>query len=150
MWLAWIDEHLASFRLFTDEKYKQVVALLENVDRENITGDDFNTLFTEISSLIQDDYGVDLHNIDNMALLDIGSNSSISNNFFDVKRRMIIDMDRNGDFIPVCTRNVFLKYYSKDTRQIHYWSESDRKDYLNAIKKTISEYLPEEEVESDE
>lgn len=150
LWLAWIDEHLASFRLFTDEKYKQVVALLENVDRENITGDDFNTLFTDISSLIQDDYGVDLHNIDNMALLDVGSNSSISNNFFDVKRRMIIDMDRNGDFIPVCTRNVFLKYYSKDTRQIHYWSESDRKDYLNAIKKTISEYLPEEEVEIDE
>ena len=150
LWLAWIDEHLASFKQFTDEKYKEVVTMLENVDRENITGDIFNTLFTDISTMIQDDYGVDLHNIDNLALLDIGSNSSISNNFFDVKRRMIIDMDRNGDFIPVCTRNVFLKYYSKDTRQIHYWSESDRQDYLDAIKKTISEYLPAEEAEGNE
>ena len=150
LWIAWIVEHLASFKQFTDDKYSDVVELLEDVDRDNITKEVFDNLFEEISDMIQDDYGVDLHNIDNMALLDIGSNSAISNNFFDVKRRMIIDMDRNGEFIPVCTRNVFLKYYSKDASQIHYWSASDREDYLAAIKNMLADYLPEEEEEENE
>lgn len=141
LWLSWIDEHLTSFKQFSDPKYKKVVKTIEKVDRENITLADFEALFEEISSMIQDDYGTDLHNIDNMALLDCGANSSISNNFFDVKRAMIIEKDRNGEFIPVCTRNVFLKYYSKDPSQIHYWSESDRSDYLAAIKNTLEEYL---------
>ncbi len=150
MMMAWIDEHLASFKQFSDEKYKDVVALLEDVDRDNITKEAFDTLFNEITTMIQDDYGVDLHNIDNMALLDIGSNSVVSNYFFDVKRRLIIDLDRNGEFIPVCTRNVFLKYYSKDASQIHYWSASDREDYLAAIKDTLKEYLPEKEDDENE
>lgn len=145
LWFAWIDEHIASFKQFSSEKYVEVVDILESIDRETITREIFETLFDDISTKIQDDYGIDLHNIDNLALLDINSNSSISNNFFDVKRRMIIDMDRKGEFIPVCTRNVFLKYYSKDPSQIHYWSASDRDDYLNAIKYTLKEYLPKEE-----
>lgn len=140
LWIAWIDEHLKSFRQFTDERYKDVVELLESVDRDNITEDDFEELFDEIQYMIQDDYGVDLHSIDNLALLDRNANSSISNNFFDVKRSMIIEKDRSGEFIPVCTRNVFLKYYSKDPSQVHYWSASDRRDYLDAIKNTIAPY----------
>ena len=147
LWLAWIDEHLASFKQFTDEKYAEIVEMLEDVDRDSITRSEFEELFEDIVYRIQDDYGVDLHNLDNMALLDISSNSAISNNFFDVKRRMILDMDRNGDFIPVCTRNVFLKYYSHDPSQVHYWSETDRKDYINAIKSTLSEYLMEEAID---
>ncbi len=151
LWLAWIDEHLSSFKQFPDEKYVDVVKMLEDVDRENITGEIFEGLFNDISAIIQDDYGVDLHNIDNLALLDISSNSAISNNFFDVKRHMIIEMDRKGEFIPVCTRNVFLKYYSQDPSQIHYWSASDRDDYLNAIKSMLKEYLTDsEEVQENE
>nr|WP_297708205.1 DUF262 domain-containing protein [uncultured Butyrivibrio sp.] len=151
LWISWIDEHLASFRQFTDSKYKKVVKTLEKVDRENITLSTFENLFDEISSMISDDYGVDLHNIDNMALLDCGSNSSISNNFFDVKRAMIIEKDRIGEFIPVCTRNVFLKYYSTDPSQIHYWSESDRIDYLSAIKTVLADYIDvDSEEETDE
>ena len=151
LWLAWIDEHLYSFKQFADEKYEDVVKMLENVDRESITREVFEGLFNDISTIIQDDYGVDLHNVDNMALLDISSNSAISNNFFDVKRHMIIEMDRKGEFIPVCTRNVFLKYYSQDPSQIHYWSASDREDYLNAIKSMLKEYLTDsEEVQENE
>lgn len=141
LWLAWIDEHIASFRQFRGEIYKEVVNKLEKVDRENLTRLEFEDLFNEICVMIQDDYGIELHNIDNMALLDRNANSSVNNNFFDVKRSMIIRKDREGEFIPVCTRNVFLKYYSKDPSQIHYWGEKDREDYLNAIKDTLSEYL---------
>lgn len=150
LWLAWIDEHLKSFRQFPDDSYKEVVAKLEAVDRKELDKAGFDELFNEICVMIKDDYGVDLHNIDNLALLDTGANSSISNNFFDVKRSMIIEKDRNGEFIPVCTRNVFLKYYSADPSQVHYWSKSDRSDYLATIKNTLQDYIGVEEVEEDE
>lgn len=144
LWIAWIDEHLKSFKQFTGDLYKEVVQKLESVDRDTLTKDIFDTLFDEICLMIQDDFGIDLHSIDNLALLDRNANSSIGNNFFDVKRNMIIEKDRKGEFIPICTRNVFLKYYSKDPSQIHYWSESDRKDYYNTIKTTIAPYFEEE------
>lgn len=150
LWFAWIDEHLKSFRQFTDPVYKEVVEKLENVDRDELDRTGFDELFTEICIMIKDDYGVDLHSIDNLALLDTSVNSSVSNNFFDVKRSMIIEKDRSGEFIPVCTRNVFLKYYSSDSSQIHYWSENDRADYLSAIMDTLAEYLDIEEDENEE
>lgn len=143
--LAWIDDHLKSFRQFPNEhdkvEYAKVVEKLESVDRENLNKDTFDALFNELCTMIKDDYGVDLHKIDNLALLDVNANSSIGNNFFDVKRTKIIEKDRNGEFIPVCTRNVFLKYYSSDPSQIRYWSETDRKDYLNTIKATLAQYI---------
>ena len=145
LWLSWIDEHLKSFRQFHDKKYDRVIKELEEVDRDALTKEDFDILFNNICDMIKDDYGVDLHNIDNLALLVRKDNSSVSNNFFDVKRCMIIEKDRQGEFIPVCTRNVFLKYYSSDPSQIHYWSDSDRKDYLNAIKSVLAPYLEIEE-----
>jgi len=142
LWISWIDEHINSFKLFVDDKYKKIVAELESVDRDNLTGEGFENLFEHIKAEIKDDYGVDLHYIDNLALLDKDTNSSLSNAFFDVKRSIIIGRDRNGYFIPVCTRNVFLKYYSNDPSQVHYWSETDRKDYLKRIQIDLAEYLP--------
>ena len=62
---------------------------------------------------------------------------------------MIFEKDRKGEFIPICTRNVFLKYYSKDPSQIHYWSETDRKDYYDTIKTTIAPYLDGEEAKDE-
>jgi hypothetical protein len=142
LWISWVDEHIKSFKLFTGDKYKKIVEELESIDRENLTGDEFENLFEHIKAEIKDDYGIDLHCIDNLALLDKETNSSLSNAFFDVKRSIIINRDRNGDFIPACTRNVFLKYYSNDPSQIHYWSETDRRDYLERIKMDLAEYLP--------
>ena len=141
LWLAWIDEHIKSFKQFTGDVYANVVKKLESVNRSELDLGSFEKLFNDICEMIKDDFGVDLHNIDNLALLDKNANSSVSNNFFDVKRMMIIEKDRVGEFIPVCTRNVFLKYYSSDPSQIHYWSETDRRDYLNAIKTTLEPYL---------
>lgn len=146
--LGWIDEHLASFKTFVDNdgkgKYAKIVKKLEEFDRKHITKDSFTKLYDEICKEIESDYGTDLNNISNLALLDRNTNSTLSNSFFDVKRRIIVEKDRRGEFIPVCTRNVFLKYYSDDASQIHYWSQKDRKDYLNAIKITLKEYLQEE------
>ena len=46
----------------------------------------------------------------------------------------------NGTFIPICTKNVFLKSYSNQFEQAMFWKESDGEDYLAAILKTLSVY----------
>lgn len=51
---------------------------------------------------------------------------------------MIGDLDRKGHFIPVCTRNVFTKYYTPASdNQLYFWGDSDREAYLDMICKTI-------------
>ncbi len=75
-----------------------------------------------------------VHSVSNLALLASGHNSALNNAAFEVKRRRIIELDRQGAYIPICTRQVFLKYYTNaDAQQIHFWSTQDREAYLNAI-----------------
>jgi len=44
--------------------------------------------------------------------LDAETNRSYKNAVFPVKRREILNRDRDGTFVPLCTKNVFLKCYS--------------------------------------
>ena len=75
-----------------------------------------------------------VHSVTNLALLTSGANSALNNAVFEVKRRRIIDLDRKGAYVPVCTRQVFLKYYTDaDAHQVHFWSMQDREAYLKAI-----------------
>ena len=62
-----------------------------------------------------------MHSISNLALLNISDNVALSNSTFDVKRNIIIEMDKRGQFIPFCTKMVFLKYYtSSEYNQLHF------------------------------
>ena len=86
-----------------------------------------------------------VHSVSNLALLASGHNSALNNAVFEVKRRRIINLDRQGAYIPICTRQIFLKYYtSTDAQQIHFWSTQDREAYLNAILSSdggVGDYL---------
>jgi len=84
-----------------------------------------------------------MHTIENMALLDKDTNSSLNNAIFPIKRLRIIEQDKLGKFIPIATKNVFSKYYSKNISQMQFWGESDRHDYKNEIQKKLKEYLQE-------
>lgn len=46
-----------------------------------------------------------------------------------------------GVFIPICTKNVFMKYYSKELKHLDLWNESDRESYLENINSIISQNL---------
>jgi hypothetical protein len=75
-----------------------------------------------------------VHSVTNLALLASADNAALSNAVFEVKRRRILEIDRKGAYIPVATRQVFLKYYTDaDAQQIHFWSTQDREAYLRAI-----------------
>ena len=76
----------------------------------------------------------------NLCLLDSRTNRSYKNDSFKKKRSKLIEVDKDGKFVPVCTRNVFMKYYSKDTETLNLWNESDREAYLEDIKQTLSSF----------
>lgn len=90
-----------------------------------------------------------VHSVSNLALLASGHNSALSNAVFEVKRRRILELDRRGAYIPICTRQVFLKYYTDaDAQQVHFWSTQDREAYLAALLSSdggVGAYLKPEE-----
>ena len=107
-------------------------------------GERFKDISSRVQKMLRPHGEVDKpdHTIANMALLSSAHNSSLSNSVFEVKRQMILALDREGEYVPVCTRNVFLKYYANaDSQQPHFWSETDKVSYLNEIKCKLSEYL---------
>lgn len=88
----------------------------------------------------------DKDSISNLALLDSITNRSYGNAFFPIKRKRIIDNDSQGIFVPIATKNLFLKYYSKKFDEIKFWNEEDAKNYLDAIKHTLREFSKDEVV----
>lgn len=103
--------------------------------------ENFDTLQDEIFDM----FGMsDIHTIDNLALLSTKNNTSLSNNIFPIKRDIIIEMDKKGAFIPICTKNVFLKFYSKDISKLYFWQETDRNEYLSEMKRVLNKFLGDE------
>ena len=116
---------------------KDIEDLLE---LEKITEEQISDIENRVSKLFTDK---EIHTIDNLALLSRDDNSSLNNSIFPAKRDKIKDLDKKGSFIPICTKNVFLKYYSKDVKEALKWNIEDRKFYLDEIKETLKEYLGE-------
>lgn len=100
----------------------------------------------------------------NYTLLDSSSNRSYGNSIFSAKRRVLIgkqqgkklgvphltrDKDKKIDvpdevksesaFVPPCTMNVFLKYYSTISNAANYWTKHDCTEYLKDIQRCINE-----------
>lgn len=93
-----------------------------------------------------------IHDISNMALIKLEDNTELGNQTFDEKRDTIARQEADGSFIPICTRRVFSKYYTKTAMKtaghpVHFlfWGPEDRWAYVNAIKDTLDKYLPQNE-----
>lgn len=102
----------------------------------------------------------------NFALLDSTTNRSYGNAIFSAKRRIIIGKDKGkyipvphlvkrknqweivpgeetdapSSFIPPCTRQVFLKYYSIVVFSPNYWLKPDAEAYRNDIFTTLKDF----------
>src|SRR5690606_20418668 len=79
----------------------------------------------------------EIHSIENMALLSRNDNAKLNNGLFPVKRGRIIQLEKNGAFIPLATKKVFQKYYEGCTKQLSKWEDGDRAAYLEDIKGTL-------------
>ncbi|MFS9246285.1 DUF262 domain-containing protein [Streptococcus parasanguinis] len=77
----------------------------------------------------------------NLTLLDAKTNRSYRDSPFEQKRKIIIDVDAKGRFVPVCTRNIFLKVYSDEIENFEVWSDNDKTDYIKAMKLEFNKFF---------
>lgn len=86
----------------------------------------------------------ELHQIGNLALLESGMNSSLSNNFFDEKRTIIVEKVSKGKFVPYHTYDVFSKLIIENQTSLHIWSKNDiakHEDYIKTVMEELFNYL---------
>ena len=81
------------------------------------------------------------HGIANLALLDEGTNKSYKNAPFAVKRDCLLTRDQAGLFVPLCTRNVFMKCYNRRANNLMFWSAEDRTAYEDGMIETVTHFL---------
>ena len=143
----------------TDEKIKKEISSLllsENIDDKN-----FGAIRKKITN---EDHlsSEDKNKIWNFALLDSKTNRGYGNAPFPAKRRVIIGKDQGlkyiinpeggvvnvetklevPTFIPICTRNAFLKYYTtSQATNLTAWLKEDAEAYLNDMILVIGEFI---------
>jgi len=123
---------------------KKIKLLLQKFEEDKkIDSDFFNELQDEIFSSKEygDGSSIYIHTINNLALLSRDDNSALNNSVFPAKRDKIKELDSFGSFIPIGTKNVFLKYYSNDVTEAIQWNQEDMDCYLEEIKSVLKEYL---------
>jgi hypothetical protein len=82
-------------------------------------------------------------NINNLTLLNSKTNREYKDAPFPYKRYCIIRDDKGGErFTPICTRNVFLKYYTEQDTSVSQldsmrWNQGDKDDYIKAIHAVV-------------
>lgn len=104
----------------------------------------------------------DKNKIWNYALLDSSTNRSYGNIIFSGKRRILIGKDKGkyisipsldkkgkivfseekdaiSSFIPPCTKNIFMKYYSPSFCSPNYWTKEDAEAYKSDIENCLKQ-----------
>ena len=150
-WAEKVWQYLESVHYFRDDENKNISErlgkMLANGKGFSRDNQEFMDLFTDISETfsagkLSSDQLEELENgIMNLALLDEHTNKSYKNSIFPMKRKFIMDKMGKDDFVPICTKNVFLKYYTGEVTQFYVWDENDRKCYFEKMCSVIYEYL---------
>lgn len=144
MWKEWLALHIPSIKdVAADTSLADEMQAA--IDKQKLERSEFDELQQKIVEILSVQGNTEyLHSISNLALLRADDNSALNNSTFDVKRNLIISMDKEGQYIPFCTKMVFLKYYtpSKDN-QLHFWGQSDRVAYVEALNRVLMPYLSE-------
>lgn len=151
-WTAWLQYHHAALLTvpgLDEEQRASVLGHIEAVLATEVTQQSFSAVEKEVTAIFSPEDEADegeTHSISNLALLGQRDNSALNNSVFEVKRREILERDKAGSYIPACTRNVFLKYYTDSgNQQLHFWSADDRQAYLTAVQTAVGPYLQLEE-----
>jgi len=123
------------------ELVANVNALLNRGTWDN---DCFLELYTEMLGFYAENNKDDLNinDISNLVLLDARTNRGYGNAVFPEKRKFIIEREMCGVFIPVCTKNVFMKFYGTKVDNFTFWSRTDRDAYVSNITKVLMVYKP--------
>ena len=122
------EKNQAIIGLYNKIKNSTKECKIEESERENL-----NFLLSMNAS--------DLHKIGNLALLEKGMNSGLSNHFFDEKRKIIVQKVSSGEFVPYHTYDVFSKLVIQSKTGLHVWSKADINIHEEYIKNQINEII---------
>lgn len=117
----WLTDHIPSLSVMgkDDDEVSQLIesmdTLIKDIDenpKKAQVRDRFDLIQSAVTRRLSPPGGEYIHSIGNLALLDCGDNAALSNYVFDAKRNIVIDWDKNGKYIPFCTKMAFFKYYT--------------------------------------
>lgn len=131
------------------EEFKKDVKLAERIKsfiEDEKSKESFESIQGEITRIAGEETNDELlkNNIGNLTLLDAETNRSYGNALFTTKRRIIIEKDMKGTFVPIWTKNLFLKYFDLKAGSRTKWTESDIKSYRKIIADKLTDFLPAE------
>lgn len=156
-WLKWLELHLPVLEVLKDKDLfknkksdiEQIISDVNNTFKEKLSWELFSDYFAKVTHILSDDTeqsDSETHGLANMALLSRPDNSALNSSAFVVKRNMILDLDKDGSFVPICTRRVFQGYYTGNTNNgddAFFWGTHEQGEYITEIIKLIKVYLPE-------
>ena len=146
-WKEWLRLHVESLSAMPEIPVDLIGDMEEAQQLSKLERSQFEALQERTLAVLSADSDTEYeHSIANLALLNTADNAALNNSTFDVKRNAIIQMDKEGKFIPFCTKMVFLKYYTPSAdNQLHFWGEADRSAYVAAIDRVLKDYLPKQD-----
>lgn len=140
-WLTEVNKYIEDKDL--KRRIKEAIEKIEIKSSKNDYG--FNKILNDNNLLDDIDENFEsndsLHDIGNLCLLDRDSNSSFGNEIFSIKKEKIDRLVNTKKFIPIATKQVFNKHFSKNNTNKDLFTEEDRNDYRDAIVEALKDYI---------
>ena len=156
------NEFLLNIYHSVNSDFQQKISVFINTT-DAANWNDFGEFTKEAKDSLSDE---EKNKVWNFTLLDSSTNRSYGNAIFAAKRRIIIGKDRGvslpiprikkknnqselsvGEeekaktaFIPPCTKNVFMKYYTPVLTNYNYWTKPDAEAYKQNILNTLKDF----------
>lgn len=134
------DKQVKGERKFPNEKYFPIYERINKYFSFDAGSGDTSIDDVDLSAKDKD-------NINNLTLLNSDINRSYKDAPFPYKRYFIIETDKAGShFIPIGTRNLFLKYFTSSDSSVSQlqamrWNEEDKRSYLAYVHKIVDPYF---------
>ncbi|MBQ3546539.1 MAG: DUF262 domain-containing protein [Lachnospiraceae bacterium] len=129
--------------ILTPLEIQAIKSFLGEVDRDS-SFDDIKSSVSKLAGeyLPSEEILKDIKNtIGNLTLLNADINRGYGNSIFPSKKKEITKKDAEGRFIPICTKNVFLKNFTGLNNTTINWSQDDMLKYRQNIIEVIKKFL---------
>lgn len=141
----WLDTRIHAGVDSIKPKVEELKRLLDNELDDSQPTLQMQQLISDIDTEIAQHAGMNshLHHISNMALVDVNTNSALSNNLLAAKRNILLQRHAKGEsYVPPATLRIFGKHYSAaNPGNMNLWEAHNREDYLADLNKAYNYFV---------
>lgn len=157
--MKWLEENIQALKKFRlklirgSEEDTMALSLISRMQQsydkgqKNISYNEVSAHFDAVLNYFnsfcrKNDQPAKIHELANMTLLRGTDNTAIGKSAFEIKRQKLVRMDADGEFIPYCTKKVFMKYCNIqdndfEVQQTSCWDDGDKINYQADIDRVI-------------